>query len=39
MIQKLSEPSAATPLFAGWEEGMTWACLQERMGRYAPWSP
>ena len=32
MIQKLSNPSLAAPLFGSWPEGMLWACLQGRMG-------
>ena len=32
MIQKLSNPSPAAPLFGDWPEGILWACLQNRMG-------
>ena len=32
MIQKLSNPSPAAPLFGDWPEGILWACLQGRMG-------
>ena len=32
MIQKLSNPSLAAPLFGDWPEGILWACLQNRMG-------
>ena len=32
MIGKLSDPTQAAPLFAGWEETILWSCLSGAMG-------
>ena len=33
MINELTTPSTAAPLFANWEETMIWSCLQGIMGK------
>lgn len=32
MVYRLTDPSAAAPLFEGWEETLIWSCLQGVMG-------
>lgn len=32
MIYRLQDPSAAEPLFRGWDETLIWSCLQDVMG-------
>ena len=32
MIQKMTDPASAAPLFSGWPETMVWSCLQGVMG-------
>ena len=32
MVYRLTDPSAAAPLFDGWEETLIWSCLQGVMG-------
>lgn len=32
MIYRLTDPSAAAPLFEGWQETLIWSCLQSVMG-------
>ena len=39
MIYRLADPSAAAPLFEGWQETLIWSCLQSVMGEIYADSP
>jgi len=39
MVYRLSNPSAAAPLFDGWQETLIWSCLQGVMGEIYADSP